>query len=123
MSKLSWRSTGYQVDKLIALGFLIVATTLETNGDAVVRMGLGQHAAGPRVLLFLAGAGLLFGYGFMLNLAPLAFGRVAGLYIATLFVVWQVTNFTAFRSFPTPSILVGGTFIIVGGMIVSFWSN
>jgi hypothetical protein len=62
------------MDKLIALGFLIVATTLETNGDAVVRMGLNQHATGPRVLLFLGGAGLLFGYGFMLNLAPLEFG-------------------------------------------------
>ena len=86
-------------------------------------MGLNQHATGPRVLLFLGGAGLLFGYGFMLNLAPLEFGRVVGLYIATLFVVWQITNFTAFRSLPTIPILVGGAFIVVGGMIVSFWSN
>ena len=71
----------------------------------------------------LAGAGLLFGYGFMLNLAPLEFGRVVELYIATLFVVWQITSFTAFRSLPTIPILVGGAFIVVGGMIVSFWSN
>jgi hypothetical protein len=111
------------MDKLITLGFLIVATTLETNGDAVVRMGLNQHATGPRVLLFLGGAGLLFGHGFMLNLAPLEFGRVVGLYIATLFVLSQITNFTAFRSLPTIPILVGGAFIVVGGMIVSFWSN
>jgi hypothetical protein len=111
------------VNKLMALGFLIVATTLETNGDAVVRMGLNQHATGPRVLLFLAGAALLFGYGLMLNLAPLEFGRVVGLYIATLFVVWQITNFTAFRSLPTIPILVGGAFIVAGGMIVSLWSN
>jgi small multidrug resistance family-3 protein len=110
------------VDKLIALGFLIIATTLEANGDAIVRMGLGQHAIGPRVLLFLAGAGLLFGYGLMLNLAPLEFGRVVGLYIATLFVVWQMVNFVTFRSLPTIPILVGGAFIVAGGMIVSFWN-
>jgi hypothetical protein len=119
-----WReSKGYQVDKFIALGFLIVATTLETNGDALVRMGLHQPATGPRLLLFLEGAALLFGYGFMLNLAPLDFGRVVGLYIATLFILWQITNFTAFRSLPNLPILIGGTLIIAGGLIVSFWPN
>ncbi len=40
-------------------------------------------------------------YGSFLNLAPLEFGRVVGLYIATLFVVWQVINFVVFRSVPT----------------------
>jgi hypothetical protein len=67
------------VDKLVPLGFLIIATTLEANGDAIVRMGLNQHAVGSRALFFLAGGGLLFGYGLMLNLAPLEFGRVVGL--------------------------------------------
>src|SRR5256885_1495400 len=33
-----------------------------------------------------------FGYGFFLNLAPIEFGQVVGLYIATLFVVWQVID-------------------------------
>jgi hypothetical protein len=91
----------------VVLGFLNIATTLEANGDAIVRMGLNQHAMVPQTLLFLAGAGLLFGYGLMLNLAPLDFGRVVGLYIATLFVVWQVVNFMTFRSVPTLPILVG----------------
>jgi hypothetical protein len=49
----------YFLSKLIVLGFLIIATTLEANGDAILRMGLNQHAMGPRALLFLAGAGLL----------------------------------------------------------------
>jgi hypothetical protein len=57
----------------------------------------------------------------MLNLAPLDFGRVVGLYIATLFVVWQVVNFMTFRSLPTLPILVGGALIIAGGAFVSFW--
>jgi small multidrug resistance family-3 protein len=69
----------------------------------------------------LAGAALLFGYGFSLNLAPLQFGQVVGLYIATLFVVWQIINFIAFRSLPNLPILVGGSLIIAGGLITTFW--
>jgi hypothetical protein len=109
------------VGKTPVLAFLVVATTLEAFGDAVVRVGLHQHSAVPRVLLFMAGATLLFGYGLSLNLAPLDFGRVVGLYVATLFIVWQIVNFFAFRSVPTLPILVGGALIIAGGSIVTFW--
>jgi hypothetical protein len=31
------------VDKLAVVGFLVVATTLESTGDAIVRMGLSQE--------------------------------------------------------------------------------
>jgi hypothetical protein len=109
------------MDKLIILGFLIAATVMESGGDAIVRMGLTQQAPGLRALYFLAGAALLFGYGFTLNLAPISFGRVVGVYVATLFVVWQVITFIAFRSLPTPPILIGGALVVVGGAIVAFW--
>jgi hypothetical protein len=69
----------------------------------------------------IGGAALLFGYGLAVNLAPLDFGRVVGLYIATLFVVWQVINLIAFRTLPNLPIAVGGTLIIAGGLIVTFW--
>lgn len=101
--------------------FLICATTLEAFGDAVVRMGVYNHTGLARAGLFLGGGGLLFGYGLMLNLAPLEFGRVVGLYIATLFVVWQVVNFITFRSLPSLPILAGGALIIAGGLVVTFW--
>jgi small multidrug resistance family-3 protein len=65
--------------------------------------------------LFLAGAALLLSYGTFLNLAPLEFSRVIGLYLATLFVVWQIINYIAFRTLPTLPILVGGAFIVTGG--------
>lgn len=103
------------------LFFLILATTVEAFGDAVVRMGLYNHTGLIRAGLFAGGALLLFGYGLMLNLAPLEFGRVVGLYIATLFVVWQVVNFISFRAVPTLPILAGGALIIAGGLVVSFW--
>jgi len=103
------------------LVFLLIATILEVSGDAVVRLGLYNHAGLLRIGLFVAGASLLFGYGCFLNLAPLQFGQVVGLYIAILFVVWQVINFLVFHTVPTPPILIGGALIIVGGCIVSMW--
>jgi hypothetical protein len=103
------------------LGFLIVATVLEASGDAAVRIGLAHDAWLPRCLLFLAGAVLLFAYGLSLNLAPTEFGRVVGLYVGTLFIVWQIVSFVAFRAIPSLPILVGGTLIVVGGVIVTFW--
>jgi len=111
------------MEKLSVLAFLVIATILESFGDATVRLGLNQHRFAPRVALFLAGGVLLFGYGLALNLAPLEFGRVVGLYIAVLFVVWQIINFLVFRSFPGLPILVGGTLIIAGGSIVTFWQR
>ena len=100
---------------------LVIATTLEVSGDAVIRMAIYDHAGALRMALFAAGTALLFGYGSFLNLAPLQFGRVVGLYIATLFVVWQVVNYVAFRALPTPPTLVGGALIIAGGAIITFW--
>jgi hypothetical protein len=85
------------------------------------RIGIGQSARLPRSGLFLAGAVLLFGYGLSLNLAPIEFNRVVGLYVATLFVVWQVANLIVFRTLPDMPILFGGALIIAGGLIVSFW--
>ena len=104
-----------------ALVFLIIATGMEVSGDAIVRKAIFEQAGGMRIAMFLAGAALLAGYGTFLNLAPLEFGRVVGLYIATLFVVWQVINYLAFRTLPNLPILVGGAFILTGGAIATFW--
>ena len=104
---------------LIAFGLLIVATSLETTGDALVRIGLYDRTGLDRLPSMAAGAALLFGYGFLLNLAPLPFERVVGIYIATLFIVWQVVSYLTFKSVPNLSILIGGGFIIIGGLIVS----
>ena len=100
---------------------MLMATTLEVSGDAIVRMAIYNHAGLIRLALFLIGAALLLGYGTFLNLEPLQFGRVVGIYIATLFVIWQVVNFIAFRSLPTLPVLVGGAFVIAGGAIITFW--
>ena len=114
-------ATRDNMDKITLFGFLIVATSLEAVGDAVVRLGINQSAWMLRGLLFAVGAILLFGYGLSVNLAPVEFGRVVGLYIATLFVVWQLVNWIVFESPPIAPILVGGALIVAGGAIVTFW--
>jgi hypothetical protein len=100
---------------------LLIATTLEVSGDAIVRTAIYHHVGLIRAGLLLAGAALLLGYGTFLNLAPLEFGQVVGLYLATLFVVWQVINFLAFRALPTLPIVLGGSLVIAGGAIITFW--
>jgi hypothetical protein len=109
------------LQSLSALGFLLVATTLEVSGDAVVRLAIYDQAGRMRLTFILVGAILLLGYGASLNLAPVEFRHVVGLYIATLFVVWQIINFIFFRTLPNLPIFVGGTLIVIGGLVVTFW--
>lgn len=105
------------------LAFLVIATGLEVSGDAIIRKSLFEHAGMARLVLFLLGAAFLAGYGTFLNLAPLEFGQVVGLYIATLFVMWQIINFLFFRQIPTLPVLAGGALIVAGGLVVSFWKG
>src|SRR5579864_4590936 len=94
--------------------FLIIATSLEASGDAIVRIALYRQVGAIRLALFLIGALALLGYGVFVNLPALEFGQVVGLYVATLFVMWQIINFLAFRALPTLPILTGGLLIIIG---------
>jgi hypothetical protein len=100
---------------------LLIATILEVSGDAIVRLAIYRHTGTVRAALFVAGAVLLLGYGSSLNTAPVEFGRIVGLYVATLFVVWQVINFLVFHTLPGLSVWVGGALVVAGGLIVTFW--
>jgi small multidrug resistance family-3 protein len=101
--------------------FVLAATVLEAAGDAIVRIALHHPSLAARIGLFLVGFMLLALYGTSLNLAPLEFATVTGIYVATLFLVFQVVNAIFFRVLPTPAVLVGGAFIVTGGVIVSVW--
>ena len=101
--------------------FILLATVFEVGGDAIVRTAIYKNTGGVRLALMCLGALMLFIYGFSLNLAPVEFGQVAGLYIAVLFVVWQLINFIAFHILPTLPVMVGGAMLVTGGLIVTFW--
>lgn len=101
--------------------FVFAATVLEATGDAIVRMALHHQSLWARIGLFLIGYILLALYGTSLNLAPIEFAAVTGIYVATLFVVFQIVNFVFFGVHPTPAVLVGGALIVIGGLTVALW--
>ncbi|HEY6451552.1 MAG TPA: hypothetical protein VIX87_03025 [Steroidobacteraceae bacterium] len=100
---------------------LLIATALEVSGDATVRLAIYQHTGLTRIALLLGGTVLLLGYGGFLNTAPVEFGRIVGLYIATLFIVWQIINFLVFKTAPGLPVLLGGALVLIGGLIITFW--
>jgi small multidrug resistance family-3 protein len=101
--------------------FILAATVCESFGDAIMRVGLKYNATMGRLAL-LAGATVLLGmYGALLNLAPVEFAEATGIYIACLFVMFQVTNYLFFRAVPTPGIWLGGSLIMAGATIVYLW--
>lgn len=101
--------------------FVLVATIFESAGDAVIRVALHQSSWAARIGFFALGTVLLALYGTSLNLAPVEFAEVTALYLSTLFVIFQITNYVVFRTVPTPPILVGGALIVAGGLVVTLW--
>jgi hypothetical protein len=103
---------------IVVFACLVAATTLEAFGDATIRIGLFNRAGFTQVVVLIGGSLLLFGYGTMLKFAPLPFERVVGMYIGTLFCVWQIVSFLTFRTLPSLPILAGGALIVAGELLV-----
>ncbi|HML29581.1 MAG TPA: hypothetical protein PKE16_12230 [Hyphomicrobium sp.] len=90
---------------------LLLAAVLEAAGDALVRIGLHTDSHFARIGLFVAGAAVLFSY----------FGRLLGVYVTLFFLVAQIINFYVFGVRPDLPIIVGGAFILTGGIIMTVW--
>lgn len=105
----------------LALVVLFLAAVLEAGGDALVRTGLEAGTAGRKIALFAAGAVVLFAYGYAVNAPRWDFGRLIGIYVVFFFVIAQAISWLAFGQKPSVPILVGGSFIVVGGLIISLW--
>ena len=105
----------------LALLLLLVAAVLEAGGDAIVRRGLHADSIALRCGLILGGGAVLMTYGVMVNLPPWDFGRLLGVYVALFFLFAQLINAVVFGVAPTPPVLLGGAFILAGGMIMTFW--
>jgi len=106
----------------LALMVLFAAAVLEAGGDALVRKGL-HTAAAARVALFLAGAVVLFAYGYVVNAPRWDFGRLLGVYVVFFFVVAQLINWLVFRIVPGGGMLAGGACIVLGGAIIAVAGN
>ena len=105
----------------IAFLVLFLAAVLEAGGDALVRTGLEAATATRRLALFAAGAAVLLAYGYAVNAPRWDFGKLLGIYVVFFFVVAQAISWLGFGQKPSLPILVGGGFIVVGGLIISLW--
>jgi drug/metabolite transporter superfamily protein YnfA len=103
--------------RLLTLASLILAAALESGGDALIRRGL---LSGARAWL-VVGALVLTLYGFVVNLnRAVDFGPLMGAYIAVFFVVSQVVAVAVLGERPAPMTVLGGAFIVAGGLLVQY---
>jgi drug/metabolite transporter superfamily protein YnfA len=105
------------VTALVSLLLLFLAAVLEAGGDALMRAGL-RSAVPLRFAFLLAGAAFLFVYGYTVNAPRWDFGRLLGVYVVLFFIVAQLIAWLGFRQPPSPATLLGGAFILAGGLIV-----
>ena len=101
------------------LCLLILAAVLEVGGDALIRNGLKSGG----VMLMIAGVVVLAAYGFMVNLTKLDFGHLMGLYIVLFFVVSQLIAATVFKEKIHLSVWVGGSLVVIGGVLMTVWQK
>jgi len=59
-------------------------------------------------------------YGLFLNIAPVEFATSTGIYLASLFISFQIVHYIFFRRVPSFGVLLGGTFIVAGAVIIYF---
>ena len=103
----------------VAMVVLLLAAGLEAGGDALMRLGLHSSTHARAAMFFVLGGLVLTSYGYAVNAPPWDFGRLLGVYVAYFFVVAQLISWLAFGQKPTPTILLGGALIVVGGCVVS----
>jgi drug/metabolite transporter (DMT)-like permease len=94
-------------------------TCLEA-GDAIVRAGLRTSGA-ARIAWFVAGAMVLFSYGYTVNTPKWDFGRVLGVYVTIFFLVAQLIGWIFFHESPSRAIIAGGALILAGGTVITYW--
>ena len=103
----------------LTLLILFVAALLEAGGDALVRRGLHANMGLARFLFFSIGAAVLFSYGYVVNSPPWKFGELLGVYVVLFFITAQLISYFVFGATPGKPLLVGGAFIVAGGLIIS----
>jgi hypothetical protein len=102
-----------------AILVLLLAAALEAGGDAVIRIGLHTASHSHRLLLFASAAVILFAYGWTVNAPPWDFGKLLGLYVVFFFVIAQLTSWLIFKQTPSTEVILGGSLIVAGGIVIS----
>jgi drug/metabolite transporter superfamily protein YnfA len=102
---------------LKTLAVLVLAAVLEVGGLALIRIGLNTYG-----YPLAAGAFTLLAYGILVNQSDVDFNRLMGIYIAIFFVVSQTISLILFKQIPDDRIILGGGFIVTGGLLILLMS-
>ena len=79
----------------------------------------GMHApSSERVIWFVVGAGVLFGYGWSVNRPPWKFSELLGLYVVFFFLTAQAISFVILKETIPKPVIAGGSLIIAGGLVI-----
>jgi drug/metabolite transporter (DMT)-like permease len=108
------------MNRTTAIIILLFAAALEAGGDAVIRVGLHTNTVSYRYVMFAVAAIILFAYGLTVNAPPWDFGKLLGLYVVFFFVIAQLISWLFFKQTPSPTVLIGGSLIVAGGIVISF---
>jgi len=73
------------------------------------------------MIFFAAGAMVLSLYGVMVNVPSWQFGKLLGVSVIFFFLVAQILADLRFHEPPTLPVILGGSIIVAGGMIISLW--
>lgn len=106
-----------------AIAFLVAAAFLEVFGDSCFQAAFYRATGWESVAAAISGAVVLIGYGAMVNLPRWDFGRLIGVYVAVFFLMAQIINRVRFGHAPTQPILIGGSLIVAGGLLMAFWNG
>ncbi len=96
---------------------LLLAIVFEICGDASIRIGL----RGSKLAPFLGGVVLVILYGTLISFPSWDFSRTMGIYIAMFFIVSQIVARFVLHERLLPPTMVGGLFIVCGGVIILVW--
>jgi drug/metabolite transporter superfamily protein YnfA len=97
----------------------VAAALLEVGGDAIIRSGL----RGGRPLIIVAGFVVLGSYGIAINLLPLDFSRLLGVYVGVFAVVSIAAGKFVFGEQLPWTTWVGVAVILAGSAIIQLGGN
>ena len=102
-----------------ALVLLLAAAFLEAYGDSCFQSGLYRSSGITRMFAFVLGAASLVSYGLVVNAPRWEFGKLLGVYVVFFFLWAQLIARVKFGQVPTTAVIVGGSLIVVGGLVIT----
>jgi hypothetical protein len=106
-------------NRMGALLVLLLAAFLEAYGDSSFQAALYRSSGAKKGIAFLAGAACLAAYGLVVNTPRWDFGKLLGIYVVFFFLVAQGINWARFGQSPTLPVVMGGSLIVAGGVIIA----